>query len=67
MAKITIELLDKHNACAEQRRLFEWLFPDGADVTRDNAETAINWGMSVFWLIETFCAFMTVWSRHAQI
>jgi len=46
---ITDEWLKRKRACADQRKTFRRLFPDGCEVTVENAEKANRHGLDVIW------------------
>src|SRR3989304_2171449 len=52
--KVTVEMLKKMGACgwkdeAEQVGLFKRTFPSGAEITRENLETARDAGLDLDW------------------
>lgn len=49
--RITLDTLRHLNACDEQFRLFDLLFPDGADVTRESCQRAAENGLNIIWLV----------------
>ena len=52
--KITVDWLVEHNACDSQVEVFEKVFPDGADITLENLQTAADAGLDIDWLISHF-------------
>ena len=52
--KITVEMLQKKNACHDQVELFSELFPDGADVNHENAGIAHRAWLDIDWAAKHF-------------
>ena len=61
--KITSEDLKKLNACPDQQRLFDRVFPDGAWITLDNVRKANEEGLDVGWLLREVLH-GAKWSKH---
>lgn len=49
--RITADLLLGLGACEAQIELFDFVFPDGADLTRENARLALDAGLEIDWLV----------------
>lgn len=49
--KITTDYLNSIGACGEGIDEFDDVFPDGAEINRDNLSKAIDCGLDVVWLI----------------
>ena len=50
--KITLETLKALNACRPQVDLFASLYPDGVEVTEENALAAVKAGLDIDWLAQ---------------
>ncbi len=52
MRKITMEILQAHNACKRQVKLFQAVFPDGAESTEQALQLALDAGLDIHWAAE---------------
>ena len=52
--RVTVEFLRKKRACKEQIELFVNLYPDGIEVTPENAREAFLRGLYVPWIFQFF-------------
>ena len=48
--KITVEILEKFNACEDQIILFKKIFPKGAEPTMENLLLAYDEGLDILWI-----------------
>jgi hypothetical protein len=52
--RITVPFLDSIGACRQEVKLFEELWPRGCEVTRKNILTALEEGLTPYYLMEEF-------------
>lgn len=60
---ITMEILTELGACPEQSDIFEEQWPDGAEITIENARKAVRMGIDVQWLVRK-CAATDTRAKH---
>src|SRR3990172_6840909 len=65
MKLITVALLQKHSACADQVALFKKVFPKGAPLTTKAVETALKRGLSVSWLSTLLS--LSAWAEYKRV
>lgn len=53
--RITIKQLEALDACPAERAIFAREWPDGADITRENAVRALQLGLNLGWLVCFTC------------
>ena len=62
---ITVDKLQKLNACPEQVARFKIWFPNGANVTRNNCLKAQRLGLELFWVADHFFGY-DVFNQYRQ-
>ena len=61
--RITAAMLREKNACAEQVKIFESEWPNGANVTLKNCRRAFELGLSLDWAVENLLS-ATAWATY---